>query len=174
MGMVGKYIAQGGGMPARYGEALLKDLPKDKAARFPVADGKTIVTNHPVFVYGHLSLYISRILGLVGLPVERWEKPAGWEELFNAGVECKDDAAGTLYPELETVSSFFINGQKHLLKVLPEVNDEVFAQINPSEASRERMPNVGGVVNLLAGPHATYHLGQISAWRRFQGLGSAM
>ncbi len=175
MGHVGKSIAGGCALPVMLSEQMLKGIARDRAARLPSAGGKTIQTNHPTWVYGHLSLYLSRTLDVLGKPVDRWAKPEGWEELFKAGSECKDDPDGTIYPDFETVSSFFLNGYKHVVGLLAEVDDEVFAKQNPAEGRmRELMPTVGGLVTFLMTSHPMMHLGQVSAWRRFEGLGSAL
>ena len=53
-----------------------------------VKDGKPVNTNHPAFVYGHLTTYGPRILALVGKESAAEAAPAGFDALFKAGVEC--------------------------------------------------------------------------------------
>ena len=48
-------------------DALLKDVPDDRFARFAAPGGATIEANHPAFVYGHLALYPARVFAAAGL-----------------------------------------------------------------------------------------------------------
>jgi hypothetical protein len=175
MGAFGKTIAAVGNFSIMYGEALLKDITPVTAARHPLVDGKRIQTNHPVWVYGHLAIYSSRMLDLLGTPAGQFAKPAGWDDLFKNGTECKDDAAGTIYPSLEKVSRFYIDSYKAVQGALVEVDDAVLMKPNPGEGRmKELLPTVGGVVTFLLTGHPMSHLGQVSTWRRVMGLGSAM
>ena len=42
----------------------------------------------------------------------------------------------------------------------------------PVERWQQKFPMVGSVLGYLLIHHEGYHLGQLSAWRRFRGLGS--
>jgi hypothetical protein len=157
-----------------YGEAMLKDVTPAMFARQPVVNGKHIVCNHPAWVFGHLSIYSSRCMELLGLPVGVTAKPAGFEDLFKNGTECKDDPSGTIYPKMEQITSLYIHGYKAVLAAMPEVPDEAFMRENPATGRfKEMFPLVGGAVCFLMTGHAMSHLGQVSTWRRCMGLGSA-
>lgn len=175
MGNIGKTIAMAGNLSVGYGEAMLKDVTPAMFARQPHVNGKHIVCNHPAWVYGHLGLYSSRCMELMGLPIGVTAKPAGFEELFKNGTECKDDPAGTIYPKMEQIANLYIHGYKAVLAALPEVSDEVFGRENPATGRfKEMFPTVGGAVCFLMTGHAMSHLGQVSTWRRCMGLGSAI
>jgi hypothetical protein len=156
-------------------EALLKDVDPSKAARFATPGGVKVVSNHPVFVYGHLSLYNRRVMAMCNLPEGPTAVPAEWEALFKAGVECKDDESGTLYPSFAAVSKKFLEGFDAAVAAVKATDDSVLLQPNPTEGrSREMFPLRAHVIGFNFGPHPASHLGQASAWRRMMGLGSAM
>lgn len=155
---------------------MLKDVKPETFARFPVGhDGKPVRTNHPAFVYGHLATYPARMLEMMGKDRAPAAVPEEFEALFKAGVECKDDPEGTIYPKMDAIVSAFNRGYEAVLKALPEVSEDVFARPNPIEGRfREMCPTVGVAVSFLCLAHPMMHLGQVSAWRRMFGLGSAM
>lgn len=172
----GKIVASAGQISLIYGEAMLKGVSAQQFARLAVGrDGKPVQSNHPAWAYGHLALYSSRCMDMLGQPQGVAARPAGWDDLFKNGTECRDDPAGTIYPAMEAISSHYLNGYKALLAALPGVADDVFSKPNPAEGRmKELLPTVGGMVTFLLTGHPMSHLGQVSAWRRFMGLGSAM
>lgn len=174
--VIGKQIAAAGQLTVAYGEAMLKGVQPEQFARLAIGkDGQPVQSNHAAWAMGHLTMYSSRCMDLLGLPQGVTAKPAGWEELFKNGTECKDDPSGKIYPPMGAVSKHFVEGYKAVLAALPSVPDEVFARPNPAEGRmKELLPTVGAVVSFLMTGHAMSHLGQVSAWRRFMGLGSAM
>lgn len=174
MGNIGKTIAMAGQFSVIYGESMLKDVTPAMFARQPHVNGKHIVCNHPAWVYGHLGIYSSRCMELMGKPLGPTAKPAGFEDLFKNGTECKDDPAGSIYPKMEQITSLYLSGYKAVLATLPEVADEVFLRENPGTGRiKELCPTIGGVVAFLMTGHPMSHLGQVSTWRRCMGLGSA-
>ena len=176
MGSFGKIIVSAGQFSIRYGEAMLKDVRADAFARLPLGKGgEPVQTNHPAWVYGHLAVYASRMMELMGMPAGVTAKPAGWDDLFKNGTPCLDDPKGTIYPAMDQVTSHYLNGYKAVLAALAEVSDDVLLKPNPGEGRmKEMLPTVCGVLTFLLTGHPMSHLGQVSAWRRFMGLGSAM
>lgn len=158
-----------------FGEAMLKGVDHAKAARFATPGGVQVVSNHPVWVFGHLALYNKRVMAMCNQPEGAAAVPAEWEPLFKAGTECKDDADGKLYPSLAVLSKKFFEGFDAAEAAVKAVDDSVLQEPNPTEGrSRELFPLRAHVVNFCLGPHPMSHLGQVSAWRRMMGLGSAM
>jgi hypothetical protein len=174
MGHIGKTLAMGAQFSIYYGESLLKDVRPDIFARHPLVDGKRIITNHPAWVYGHLSVYASHMATVMGLDLGPCAKPAGWDELFKNGTECKDDPTGSIYPPMPVLSEYYLNSYRYLHARLPEVSDDVLLKPNPGTGRfAEMVPTVAGLVCFLTGGHAMSHLGQVSTWRRVMGLGPA-
>ncbi|MCL4211080.1 MAG: DinB family protein [Phycisphaeraceae bacterium] len=150
-----------------YGELLLKDIPADRFAHMPLPN-----MNHAAFNYGHLSIYPNRLLSMIGRDDLVVEKP-GFTDLFKAGSPCVEQDGR--YPAKDVIASYYVDRYQALLKALEGVAEETFARPNPAEGRmRELFPTVGKAVNFLLGAHHMMHLGQVSAWRRAIGLGSAM
>ncbi len=167
---IGNTIADSLQLCLKYAEVLLTDVTPEMFGRFAKADGKQIESNHPAFIYGHLSLYAHKIMQDLGKSVDA--PPAGFEDNFSKDCICKDDAEGAL-PDMETITTHFFKVWNEALEVLRSTNDEAFHQPNPSETMAKRFPTLGSVQNFYASGHNMMHLGQMSAWRRMSGLGSA-
>ena len=97
-----------------YAERLLKGIPVELSATRPVVNGKTVDCNHPVFLFGHLSLYPQLVASMTGIPKEGLEVPAHYPGLFQIGCPCQEDPKGEIYPPLAEVSERFFSGMKNL------------------------------------------------------------
>lgn len=168
----GQTIADSLRLSLGYAERLLKDVTPEMFARFAAPGGQVIASNHAAFVYGHLSLYAPRILGDLGL-----EAPAiadSYQSVFSKDAQCTDDPEGTIYPAMEEVTTFFFDGYRAALAALESAEDSVFQQDNPlGGGMAEKFPTMGSMHNFYVGGHVMIHMGQMSAWRRMQGLGAA-
>lgn len=154
------------------GEALAGGIPADRFARLTSNANGAVQTNHPAWVYGHLALYPHKALELLG--DDPHGPPAEWDDLFGNGSELVDDADGSRYPGKDELVGMYLSEMKRACEILEGVSDEQLLAEQPVERWRERMPTVGGAFTFLLGPHAMFHLGQLSAWRRCEGMGSAM
>lgn len=174
--VVSKAIVPMGQLSMRYGHGLLKDISASSFARLATGNGgERIKSNHPAWVYGHLAVYPSRMLELIGHADSAKLHDERFKTLFKDGTECLDDAAGTIYPPMAEIVERWDAGHKAVLAAVSETPDEVFARQNPTEGrAREMLPTVGAVVGFLLSGHPMSHLGQASAWRRFMGMPSAM
>ena len=174
MGIVGKSIAGAGNFSVMFGEGLLKDVKPEQFGRKPVVNGKVIDCNHPAWVYGHLAVYAAKVCEMAGIPAGPTVVPAGWEDLFKNGTKCEDDPSGKIYPAMETITRHFLDGYKYVISKLPEVDDAAFAKLNPGTGRFVEMaPTIGAAAAFMMSGHPMSHLGQVSTWRRCQGLGSA-
>jgi hypothetical protein len=174
MGQMNDLIVTSGAVTLRYAEGLLKDIKPAQFARYPSPGGVVITTNHPAFVYGHLGLYAPRVLAMVGMASAGPANPDGFEALFANGKPCLDDPAGTIYPSMDVITAHFLAGTRAALAAMPKVDEAVLARANPAEGRfREMFPTIGSAANFMLGAHGMSHLGQVSAWRRCMGLGSA-
>jgi hypothetical protein len=178
MGQYLEMMLQGARRARFYSEKLLAGIKPEQAAckpRFEKTGGPTVVdTNHPVFVFGHLALYPARIAKFAGLDGSALATPAGWEDLFKAGVPCQDDPDRKIYPSLEAVSTHFMKATDGLIAMLEKVDDKVLTAPTADERMRERFPLAGAAIAFMLNNHVMMHLGQISVWRRCFGLPSAM
>jgi hypothetical protein len=175
MGNVGSTLALMAKPMLGLGEALLKDIKPADFGRQPLSAGGTVIaTNHPAFVYGHLSLYSARILEFVGRDPAPIAPTQAYTDLFSHGKECLNDPDGKIYPAMEELIAKFRTSHELALKVIPEIDDAIFAKDLPHEGMRARFPTIGAACGFLLCSHTMLHLGQVSAWRRCMGLGSAM
>ncbi len=156
-------------MSLGYAETITKDIPPERFGRRP--DG--VAANTPAWCLGHLSIYPERCLELVGREdlVDRDER---FEEIFENGTEAIDDADGSHYPAKDAILERYARRHEALLEVLPSVDPAVFNAPLPNERMRQRFPSIGHLLAFLMGSHAMLHLGQVSTWRRCEGLGPAM
>ncbi|MEL6797402.1 MAG: DinB family protein [Planctomycetota bacterium] len=165
-------IANNAKIVAGYAEALCKGIPADRFARFAVGQNGPIISNHPAWVCGHLSLYPGRAAGMLNLDVDV-DVPDAWEALFGPKSECIDDADGSRYPAMAELVNTMIAHQRAIAGALTNIDDAALAAPTPIERYRDRFPTIMTAVDFLITTHQMLHLGQLSAWRRMEGLGSA-
>lgn len=173
---IGELLQRLAGPSLGMAERLLAGVTPARFARFTRPAGVTVHANHPAWVYGHLALYPARVMEIGGLtaPVGL-APPAAWTDLFGAGTECKDDPEAAIYPAMGEVTERFFTGYRALTAALAEVPDEVFHKPHAgSERMREMMPTFGQAAAFMVGSHIMMHLGQVSTWRRCEGLSAAM
>jgi hypothetical protein len=171
---LGSMIAANGDLCLGYAERLLKDIPLADFARFATLRGQVIESNHPAFIVGHLSLYGHSVVEHLGGPAAADSIPAGFEELFSKNATCQNDLDGTLYPDAEMVCDTFYGGYRQAVIALRASDDGAFAKDNPAQGPiKERFPTLGGMLSFYMSGHMMVHLGQLSAFRRMIGLGSA-
>lgn len=164
----GTSIASGLQLAINYADALCKGIPADKFAHMPSKDYPS-----PAFYMGHLSIYPARVLAMLGRPNSGVVNPAGWEEMFKAGVACVDKPGH--YPGKDEILAHWNAGYKACVAALNETPDSALLVPNPAEGRmKEMFPELAGMVTFMCVGHTQMHLGQVSMWRRTMGLGSAM
>lgn len=148
-----------------YGELLARDIPAECFALQPHPG-----MNHPAFIFGHLSLYSSLLLPLVGRgeAAANHERPA-WQALFGAGAACVGDPH--LYPPKDELVGAWLAGYRAVVEGMQTMDDSRLLDVNPIERMREKFPQLGTALNFLINNHQMTHLGQLSAWRRARGMG---
>lgn len=155
-----------------YAQRLLTDVSPDRFARLSAPGGQTVQSNHPAFIYGHLSIYAVRTLEDLGTSGPAL--PDGFNELFAKDSNCQDDVDGTLYPSQAAITEFFFSGYEAVSTALQAADDCVFQEPNPlGGRMAELFPSLGSLHNFYLGGHIMIHMGQVSAWRRMEGLGPA-
>lgn len=162
-----------------YADKLAADVKPEifaRKPRFRSAAGEVIVDcNHPAFVYGHLSLYPARLMGFMAVDTAPVAAPAHYGDLFKAGLECKDDPEGKIYPKREEILAYFTRGYHGLLETLAKSGDELLLKPHPDEQIRAKFfPTLGTAMVFMTNNHVSMHMGQISTWRRCFGLPGVM
>ncbi len=153
------------------GAGLAKDIDPAKAARMP----EGVNANHPVFVYGHLSIYPQMVMGMLGQEPGDAAVPANYNDLFMHGVECQDDTQGSIYPSLEEVLGHYTRAFTALIEFAKTVDDETLLKdIEGNDGFKDAFGTNGAMLMFLIHNHPMFHFGQVSTWRRVMGLGSVM
>ena len=170
---LGNIIADSLAAGVGYAERLQAGLEPATFARLAAPGGQVIQSNHPSFVYGHLSLYPARIFDNLGGDVGSVMPGDPFQQVYDHTAQCQDDPDGTIYPPMDEVLSAFFTGYQAAIERLRATSDDVFQQPNPLERMAERFPTIGSMHNFYCGGHLMIHMGQLSAWRRMMGLSAA-
>ena len=110
----GNIIADSLESAVSYTDRLRQDIPHIEAARFARPGGHMVSSNHPCFIFGHLSLYPPKVLGQLdqkSLPI-----PAGFEKTFDKTATCQDDPTTRCIRRSTRFSHFSVLVTKNLLK----------------------------------------------------------
>ena len=171
---LGNVIADSLQLSLGYTDRLLTDLDAATFARFATPGGETIESNHPAFVLGHLCLYAPRIATQLGRDELAVTVSDQMDQTCSKDAKCVDDLDGSIYPAMDEIVETFRSGYANTMTALREVDDEVLQQANPTEGRMsELFPTLGSMHAFYVGGHMMMHLGQLSAWRRMQGMGPA-
>lgn len=171
MGQIGAIIADASTVGLRYGKRLLDSVPEERFARLASLGGQPIFANHPAFNVGHLTLYPVRVLELLGADKATATPPANYQVLFSKDARCTDDADGSLYPPKAELLEVFQRTYDAALAALRACDDQLLLAPNPVDAPiRSVCPTVGSMLAFYMTGHVTSHLGQVSTWRRMEGL----
>jgi hypothetical protein len=174
-----RLIRPGAELAINYADSLVKSIPAELFGRMAgrgAGSGQDV--NSPAFNLGHLSIYPDlRILPLLGRDDLVVPLPYS-ADLFRAGTPCVDQvggASGNTYPNKDLIVATYMSRYRVAIDALQDVSEERLFQPNPVEGRmRELFPLIGNAIAFLFVGHTQTHLGQISAWRRVMGLGSAM
>ena len=142
---------------------LVNDIDADK-----FADSLGTTINHPAFILGHLSYYAGMAMQLLGGDMELSDEDT---ELYQHGAECKSDPA--LYPSKDAAIAAFNERINTVADFIETCDEAAFAKSSAETPFFEKMPTMGAVATFMLVGHVPFHLGQISAWRRIAGMGSA-
>lgn len=146
-----------------YAQRLTADIPKDKWAYQP-APG----VNHASWVIGHLAR-TSDVVGSM-LDDKPHAQPQNWAELF--GPVSKPSPDATIYSDSTTLRTALVESHQRVLDALKTIDLAVLDEPPAIERLRSRFPTALGFVTYAMLSHEMVHLGQLSAWRRVQGMPS--
>ena len=147
---LGNIIADSLALTLGYAERLQSGVTPERFARFAAPGGQVVASNHPAFVYGHLSLYPARMVEQLGGDAAPIAPADRFVEVFSKDATCVDDPGGTTYPAMEEVTEQFFHGYRTVLEALRAVDDEVLAQPNPlGGRMAELFPTLGSMPGVL-------------------------
>ena len=144
-----------------YAKRLVADIPDDKLALQP-APGM----NHAAWVLGHLACTADMLGAMIGVkPV----CPADWPAHFDWNSSPSGDAGQ--YPSKATLLEALEDTHAEIATALLAIPESRWSETTPLEAVRGFLPTVGDCLVFVMAAHENMHLGQLSAWRRAQGMG---
>ncbi len=167
---IGPIIADSARLGLGYAERLLKGIPADKFARLATAGDQVVQSNHPAFIYGHLSLYPCRIVKDLGVDASSIEPSEAYVKMFDHKASCVDDPNGDIYPSMDEITERYFAAHRLAIETLETASDSQFTVVNPNEAMRGKFGTAGSMHCFYLGGHVMLHMGQLSAWRRMIGL----
>lgn len=171
---LGNTIGDSLALSLNYSRRMLVGVTPDQFARFARPGGQIVQSNHAAFVYGHLSLYSSRIIEQLDAEASFLTPTAQFQTAFSKDAQCVDDPTGEIYPAMDDITEAYFQGYEAALAVLREAPDSALQKPNPSGGRMtELFPTLGSIQAFYVGGHIMMHLGQVSAWRRMLGLGAA-
>jgi hypothetical protein len=148
-----------------YGPKLVNDLSDEQMTLQPAPEGSA-PSNHPAWVLSHLNVYIPLIESLIR--GEQFDDP----KTHRFGMMSKPEADRSIYQTKDKLVSDFVAGHERVIDLLSSADNSVFERDTPLERWAAIMPKVGIVLPYLMLVHENLHFGQLSAWRRIQGMPS--
>jgi len=147
-----------------YAKKLVADIPEDKMCVQP-APGM----NHAAWVLGHIAFVFDSMIRVFD------QKPAmspEWLELFNVASKPTDDRSR--YPSKAALLEAYEKNYARIVEAIKAAPPEAFDREFPNPKLRPILPTVGVAMVHVLTTHQAGHLGQLSAWRRAQGLPGVM
>lgn len=144
-----------------YANRLMADVPEQKMLFQPQPR-----MNHPAWILSHLNVYHDPIAAL--LLNEPFEDPKGHK--FGMGSQPLADVS--VYGTKQQLMEAYTKGHERVAAALRKVGGDVLERDTPLERWKPIMPKLGIVLPYLMLIHEATHLGQLSVWRRVQGMPS--
>ena len=148
-----------------YGQSLVADLDQDQMILQPAPQGEA-ASNHPAWVLSHLNVYLPLLSK--ALDGQSFEDPKDHE----FGMQSKPLADASVYASKEKLIGDYVLYHEQIISQMEAADDSVFNTKIQLPRWQPVMPTVGVVLPYLLCNHENMHLGQISAWRRIQGMPS--
>ena len=164
-------VADAALMGPRYAKRLLQGIPANRFARLASVGGQQIQANHPAFILGHLSLYPAQVLEHLDLEPLPAKVPEKYDALFSKDATCQDDPQGSIYPAPDEITTLFDSGYAAAIEAIRQATEEQLSAPNPVDTPMRKVcPTLGGLLTFYMTGHVMTHLGQLSTWRRMEGM----
>lgn len=145
-----------------YAPSLVADLTEDQMVSQPGQGDAP--SNHPAWVLSHLNAYLPVIESLI--LGKEFQDPK--EHPF--GMMSKPESDRSIYQSKDELVTEFVEGHDRMVELLSSAEENVLSQPVVLPRWKDVMPKVGIALPYLMLNHENIHLGQLSAWRRIQGL----
>jgi hypothetical protein len=146
-----------------YARKLVADIPDEKMCVQPCPG-----MNHAAWVLGHLTYVLDSMIGVFDQPSAMSSE---WKELFNLKSKPEPDRAR--YPSKAALLEAFEKAYRRIVEAVKLATPESLDREFPNPRLRASLPTVGVAMVHILTSHQGVHLGQLSAWRRAQGLPAA-
>jgi hypothetical protein len=155
-----KHLITAARINVEYGKKLVADLSDEQMSVQP-APGM----NHAAWVIGHLTFVADSMIRVWDQP---FAIPKEWGELFN--LSSQPIADRSRYPSKAELLPAYEKAYERLMAAVAAAPPEAFDREFPNPKLRSVLPTVGVAMTHILTSHHGLHLGQLSAWRRAQGL----
>ncbi len=144
---------------------MVKDLSDEQMVWQPHG-----VVNHPAWILGHLALSSDGLARRFGLASTL---PSGWADTFGPGGLPSGSAAD--FPGRDRLLDELASQHARVAEAVTGADAAIFdtPPSFPDERRRRTFPTLGDYAAFVMVVHEASHIGQIAAWRRAMGLGSA-
>ena len=147
-----------------YGQRLIADLGDEQMILQPVQHGAP--ANHPAWIFSHLNVYLPVIAAIIE------DQPFEDPKPHKYGMLSKPESDPDCYPNKQELLSEFAGGHERVKQLLLACDNRVFDNQVHLPRWSEIMPTAGHALPYLMLNHESMHFGQLSAWRRLQGMPS--
>jgi len=147
-----------------YVRELVRDVSEEGMVQQPPG-----VPNHPLWTLGHLAYSFQEIARELG--ATPW-LPEEWEHFFGFG-SSTDESVRSPNLSREVLLACFEDSSRRLRELLLATGEERLTDPLPDVAARKLLPTIGHALLQIVAAHSAYHAGQLAAWRRATGRGTA-
>lgn len=154
--------------PVLHSFAYCVDYLREQVADVDAADmaaQPTGIVNHPAWVVGHLAYSCQLLGGVIGLP--EW-LPADWAGRYGTGSVPVADA--TRYQTKDEALAILQDARSRIARAVEQLDDADLDEPFPDDAYRDVFPTVRHALTQVLVGHASFHVGQVSVWRKAMGL----
>ena len=144
-----------------YGEGLLGELAADRILTRTADTG-----HHPMWLMGHLAFIGQRMVDAFG--GEAVVDLDDYGQRFGIGSELSDDHEH--YPTWNQVLGIWRDAHRQIPELAASLDEVELSQPNTNPRMSETLPTKADFYAFVLTAHEATHLGQLSAWRRSQGL----
>lgn len=123
--------------------------------------------NHPAWILGHVTCAREWVKDLLKLPPRGGWDGIAWLEKFNRGTSISPERAK--YPPKADLLAALEAMHREVEAVLATITDAELQKEMPDPRIRQMFPKVGDIVVGVTTTHESFHMGQLSAWRRAMG-----
>lgn len=143
-------------MTRRMADGALKGISEEDRARQPAG-----IVNHAGWSVPHLCIAMQRAATMLGCAQSI---PEDWFTRFGNG--SKPTPHSSDYPTLAESRAMMNRLLDQISAAYESADATLLASTNPLERMREMLPTLGETVTFMTITHASYHLGEIAAWKK--------